>query len=823
MIDAKPVAQFISMFQERKDLERTSKRSFGESAIALSPWDQVPGFGFQNPSFLVQRKGIELIAEMRTDDALGAYVDIKKTGVLCSDHNIVAASDSPQHVEHKDFIEYSIRVMKGALREKIRSVLTAYDYGWSISNIPLRLVDDGGEFNGKIIIDNIKTKEQAHFFFQLDRFRNVEKILHIAPGAFRPVPLDPKDFLVFTHRQEYENPYGKSDMERAYRWWNSKKYVGRMWDMWLERFAGGFLDVEYPAGKQDDQEHGIIKKFIQNTSSPRTGLLHSDRYTVKLTEPTGRGSDSYVKAIQERNIYMARAVLLPDLLGYSSTPGGALALGKKHADIWLQVVLDHRGFIEEAMMDEQYIKTTIDLNYAGVTEYPHFEFEPMTEEQKAWWLTQVFTATEKGVLTKDAEIENRVRTILGLPERDPKEIEREEREKKEREEQERNRIQIEPRIGEDVPPKPGEVPKPGTPTDDNDPKPKTPEIPANAASFQEVRKTRAPTAFEGKVDFTNLVNTINAQESEFVSDWSDLLREQEKKLIAAVKSKKIVETKDTGAVDRLLLTRKGEQKKLLARFMLNGLYFGANEAQREVARGREKARMVGDQTYADIIYLESPVQCAHIPKNVPLDESEKFFKKLGLDVTPALRKAAVGLKREAFFITGVQNRKLLDQAKQVIYRGIRKSDLNWTITNLRKLFDGQIEQGLLPKGTKLGETYRAEGIARTQFNTAINEGRMVRFLDPDLDDFVVAFAYSAIIDDSTTAYCSAMDGRVFRKEEMRDKVPPAHHLCRALIIALTRGEKFEFSTVPSVIRGVGFEALMELRALARETEWEEVA
>ena len=73
-----------------------------------------------------------------------------------------------------------------------------------------------------------------------------------------------------------------------------------------------------------------------------------------------------------------------------------------------------RRDVSETIMQEQVIKQLVDLNYSNVETYPTFQFEPLSDEQKQQYLTQVITAVEKGVITHDIEIENRVREMLDL-------------------------------------------------------------------------------------------------------------------------------------------------------------------------------------------------------------------------------------------------------------------------------------------------------------------------------------------------------------------------------------------------------------------------
>ena len=63
-----------------------------------------------------------------------------------------------------------------------------------------------------------------------------------------------------------------------------------------------------------------------------------------------------------------------------------------------------------------------------------------------------------------------------------------------------------------------------------------------------------------------------------------------------------------------------------------------------------------------------------------------------------------------------------------------------------------------------------------------------------------------VLDDATTGYCSTMDGRILKKEELNaEGWPPAHHNCRSMVVPIVEGEEFTYDKIPkSVERGEGF-------------------
>jgi SPP1 gp7 family putative phage head morphogenesis protein len=284
--------------------------------------------------------------------------------------------------------------------------------------------------------------------------------------------------------------------------------------------------------------------------------------------------------------------------------------------------------------------------------------------------------------------------------------------------------------------------------------------------------------------------TPEPNEPELIGEWSDGYRIARDKLIDQVRKKKIVTDGLYREVGNLKLVGKKQLGDSLAAHMLNGLYFGALQAQREVTTPGSTQRALSAPAY-----FKAPT----------LDEFAALFAKRGLEVTPAIKQAARAIKDEAFFITDVTSESVLGQARQVVYRGVRKGDLHWTENELEKLFDKLVETGELKPGTTLGSANRVEAIARTNFTSAINQGRKVKFEDPDVAEFIEAYMWSSVMDDRVTPYCASMDGKHFRKGELSGRFPPAHHLCRSLIVPTVRGEDYTLSKLPDQsLRGQGF-------------------
>ncbi|QMS41881.1 minor head protein [Bacillus phage Bolokhovo] len=88
----------------------------------------------------------------------------------------------------------------------------------------------------------------------------------------------------------------------------------------------------------------------------------------------------------------------------------------------------------------------------------------------------------------------------------------------------------------------------------------------------------------------------------------------------------------------------------------------------------------------------------------------------------------------------------------------------------------------------------AETIARTETTKFYNAGKLARWLDPELDGFVVALQYDAITDSRTTDLCSELNGKiinVYNQDVIQQYTPPNHFNCRSQWLPISKFEDYQ--------------------------------
>ena len=514
-------------------------------------------FGQYNPDDLQGRKGFKIYDKIRIDDQVKASLSLKVNAVLASGWDIEPASQDPADIEIAEFVKRSLEGIKGTINDKLKEVLTALDFGYSVSEIVWKL-EEAGEDAGKITIDKIKGKKPHNYYFDADEFGNLKPdglLSKLFLGANQTrLPVD--KFVIFTYRMEFSNHYGRSDLREAYRSWWSKDNVIKFWNIFLEKFGAPTVIGQYKTNDPAEQE--TLKNIIKNIQNNTSIAFKEGTIDISLLEAIrkGGGNDSYEKALNYHDRGIARAILIPDKLSEGGQTG-SFSLGKVHFDMFIWTVKELRGTVAENVVDEQIIKRLIGWNFANVTNFPKFRFNPMTDEEKVEIAKTFGELASKGAVTPTFADENHIRQTLGMPEiEEPVEGEPE----------------------DETPDNPGDKkkPKPGVNPDDAEPA---------KENKQFAHKRQALTKYERAVNFAKIEEGLDLGEAKTVDALQAILVKQRDNLEAFVASKMVKNQLTTSLVNTGVTLKFGADLKRTIREMYDASYrAGVDVAKTEIPK-----------------------------------------------------------------------------------------------------------------------------------------------------------------------------------------------------------------------------------------------
>ena len=400
---------FVKIFQE------DTKPEMSELAASdYSLYNKNGEIAPYNPDTLVGRKGLYMYDQMRIDDQVKACLTLKKFATLAPSFQIIPASDDGQDIEVAEFVEYCFEKMQGNMTDTVLEIMTALDFGYSISEINYKEFDTGVH-RGKIGLKNIKTKQPHYYQFVIDEYSNLldDGILYQGRGLEERYPIS--KFIIFSYQKEFGNHYGTSDLRPAYRGYWSKDVLIKMWNIYLERFANPTVLGKYKTN--DPAARNSLRNILDNLTA-KTSITHRmDEFDIQLLESGRNATNDFERALNFYNKSIARSILIPDRL-MAEGDTGAYAQAKIHFDVFLFVIQKLRLDIEENVMQQQLIRRLVAYNYSNVESLPMFKFNPMTDEQKFQLNSLFIDAVQKGVISPTLEDENILRQNLNFPEKD---------------------------------------------------------------------------------------------------------------------------------------------------------------------------------------------------------------------------------------------------------------------------------------------------------------------------------------------------------------------------------------------------------------------
>ena len=137
------------------------KPKMGELAVNDSMYYSKYNIRPYNPDDLISRKGMQIIDRMRTDDMIKASLTLKKFATLAPNFKIIPASNSEEDKDVAEFVTYVMENMQGSMNDALFQILSALDYGFSITELNYQVYEEG-KYKDKVGIKNLKTIRYFH-------------------------------------------------------------------------------------------------------------------------------------------------------------------------------------------------------------------------------------------------------------------------------------------------------------------------------------------------------------------------------------------------------------------------------------------------------------------------------------------------------------------------------------------------------------------------------------------------------------------------------------------------------------------------------------
>lgn len=770
----------------------TAERTFTESSFHPDSMRRP-----YNPDPLVQRDWTyRIYEEMLEDDQVSVALQIKKDLVAGSGFYFETEDEGQEDI--KKHLEISLlEKADRPFTDILEDMMQCFEFGFSVAEKIFKL-----DASGMLCLRDIKPRHPSTWLLHTDKHGNMQR--YEQRGQSETIDADPNSLIHYTNNSRFQNPYGRSDLYPAFQAYMTKRHITRFYAIFLEKAASPTPVAKYDR-RADPQAvtdiFNAIKKF-----QTKTALTIPKDFEIEFLEAKSTG-EAYIKGINLFNMFIGRALFIPDLVGFqgSETGGGSYSLGKDQIGLFFRHIYKRRAVLER-LIDLHIVRPICTYNYGMTEGFPKFKFNALSEEDGRASAELWIKAVQGKMWKPTLEEVNHFRSLCKFPQSDIVELYGEQ--------------MIDPLTGQPVQPG-GQVDEEGNPiATGQEPGGAAGEggsLPpgkgADAAKGQEHEKGKegAPKGQVAPIKQTT-TEVVTSERAQPGTDGGE----------AAPEEKKEGEEKPAaGQVDE----KEEVKKKFSSDYDLSSLKGDYHKKCNFQVIDRRMSNTVDDimeeaENVADDIFeaLYDQIQKKKILEKRSLDLTEKidlpYLKKLQLVFKKYLRRlymdskalaakelGAVEFAKEPKPLPDDEFLKFLDQ-ETFKYVGDWEYNISRRVKDelVRAIKDGKPLSSVIgvmdDEGKKLSKT-SLERFARTKTTEVFNKGRKAYF---DSRPEVEAYQYSAILDDRTTDTCGELHGLTFLKADA--PVPPLHFNCRSTLIPITKYEDWSVDGVTNSGRDV---------------------
>jgi len=280
------------------------------------------------------------------------------------------------------FVEQALRRVWRGL---IRSTLTAVDYGFAshekvFSIEKFRVVDktrkEGKKkiyYNGNALIyKKIKPHHPSTISINLNKYDDVVGVTQTSSVGGESVTLGKDKTFLFTHDEEFGNPFGRSRLVAAYKYWYWKELMYQFMLMYFERRGSPPVIATAPLGRSMDSA-GVRRENLDVALDLAASLLsnsvaalpyqtskvaNENMWDLKYLLDDKRG-EMFIEAINHLDSAILKALWLPES---TVTEGSSYGQSSVHADLFLMAEKGLVVDIEKAV-NNQLIPILVQANF----------------------------------------------------------------------------------------------------------------------------------------------------------------------------------------------------------------------------------------------------------------------------------------------------------------------------------------------------------------------------------------------------------------------------------------------------------------------------
>lgn len=368
---------------------------------------------------LVGKLGLQVYDTMRRSDAtVHAALSVTKDPIIGADWMVEAASDDPVDIEIAEYVNRELFKRNIAYPDLIREALTALDFGHAL----FEKVYEITEFNGKprIGLKAIKSRKQRSILRWAIGQGDAEKpgVTQILQGG-QSAEIPRAKLVYVINEREGENYEGISLLRFAYKHWKIKDAIEIMNAIALERMSVGIPILTKGVGGVTVGEPELIKvrKALRAMRANEEGYIElPDGTTLAMLDMKAQSTKDNLPTIEHQNSQITLSVLAQFLMLGQTGGSGSRAVSADHSTLFMKS-LEAVARTIQIPFQTDIVNSLVDLNYSNLKNgYPKLVYSDLSDDDASALGTAIASLKTAGAITMDPDLENRIRTMFGLPE-----------------------------------------------------------------------------------------------------------------------------------------------------------------------------------------------------------------------------------------------------------------------------------------------------------------------------------------------------------------------------------------------------------------------
>jgi len=404
------------MAVEKKKTKKFASRKSTKPEIGASGTTNFQGV-IDTDEYVSNLKGSTLyttVDKMRWSDAtVQAALLMCELPIRSAEWSIEPASEESQDIEIRDFIEDNLfNGLQLPWEETLRQILLMLPYGCMVFEVIYKIGEDGKIGWRKWAPRLPKTIEK----WNIGNIGELESITQRAYKGenFQEIEIPVEKLMVFTHRREGDNYLGTSILRQAYKHWFFRDKYYKIDAVAQERLGIGIPVITLPDGFSDDDYDDAEKMGKNLRGHERAFVLKKTGWNVEMMDMKNSGLRDPQTMLEHHTREILKSVLA-QFADLGSSSAGSYALSKEQTQFFLSALDAQAKSIEDDINKE--IVKLVDYNWT-VDEYPKLTHADLGMKNVEELSTAIQTLTFSGALTPDDQLEEYLRKVLKLPERE---------------------------------------------------------------------------------------------------------------------------------------------------------------------------------------------------------------------------------------------------------------------------------------------------------------------------------------------------------------------------------------------------------------------